>query len=899
MTNAPQARAAESGVAARAAESGVAARAAESGVAVRRGLLRVYLGAAPGVGKTFAMLDEGWRRKERGTDVVIGFVESHGRPHTQSQVRDLEVVPRRKIAYRGSIFEEMDVDAVLSRQPAQALVDELAHTNVPGSRHEKRWEDVEELLEAGIDVITTVNIQHLESLNDVIERIAGVRQRETVPDEVVRRADQIELVDMSPEALRRRMAHGNIYPPERVDAALANYFRPGNLSALRELALLWVADRVEENLQGYMEVHGISEAWETRERVVVAVTGAPGGEQLVRRAARIAGRLAGSLIGVHVISSDGLESRAGPELEDQRRLLEQLGGSYREIAGDRVSSALVEFARSEKATQVVIGASQSSRWHELLHGSVVNAIVGRAHGFDVHVIAQARPEAGDLASLAVETPRQGKRRWPRRTRRGPSARRKLFAVVLAIIGLPVLTAILASSHSQLTLATDLLLFLVATVAVAVTGGLVIGVGAAIASSLLTNWYLVEPRHTLTVADPENVVALTIFVLSAVAASILVDRIATRSREAMQARAEAEALARTSSILIGEPNPLPDLLDHLRLSFGLEAVSLLSNRDDGWILDASAGPNPPTEPFEGERWDLTRDGSSVVVLRGARLSADDQRVLRTFLSDLALALQSRRLQAEAAVAAHLAEADQLRTALLQAVSHDLRTPLATIKASATSLLQSDVSWDVDQRREFAQTIDDEADRLNRLVGNLLDMSRLHAGAVSVAVRPVYLEDVVAAALGSIDHDPGRLLVSVPETLPAVHADPALLERALANIIANALAWSPPGAPVAVEGAEVAGRIHLRIIDRGPGVLPADRGKVFQPFQRLGDRSSQAGVGLGLAVARGFIEALGGAIELDDTPGGGLTVVVDLAEASSDAAAPVEAATADPVVAKART
>ncbi len=884
MTDAPRAPAAESGKdAARAAESGrpptraaesgkTAARAAESGKHPRRGLLRVYLGAAPGVGKTFAMLDEGWRRKERGTDVVVGFVETHRRPHTQAQLRDLEMVQRRTIPYRGGVFEEMDVDAVLARRPAQALVDELAHTNVPGSRNEKRWEDVDELLDAGIDVITTLNIQHLESLNDVIERITGVRQRETVPDEVVRRADQIELVDMSPEALRRRMAHGNIYPAERVDAALANYFRPGNLSALRELALLWVADRVEEHLQDYMEAQGISEAWETRERVVVAVTGSPGGEQLVRRAARIAGRLRGGLIGVHVISSDGLESRAGPALDDQRQLLQQLGGTYREIVGERVSSALVDFARSDKATQVVIGASRRSRWHDLLHGSVVNTIVSRADGFDVHVIAQRPPE-----EVGGEAAREEAHRPASRRRRGPPARRKALAVGAAVIGLPLLTAFLAASGNRPSLATDLLLFLVATVAIAVTGGLVIGVVAAVSASLLVNWYLVEPRHTFTIAEPDNVTALVIFVLAAVAASILVDRIATRSREALQARAEAEALARTSSILIGEPNPLPDLLDHLRSNFGLEAVSLLSDRDDGWILDASSGTNPPTEPFQGESWDLAHDGSSVLVLRGARLSADDQRVLRTFLSNLALALQSRRLQAEAAVAAHLADADHLRTALLQAVSHDLRTPLATIKTSATSLLQSDVSWDVDQRREFAQTIDDEADRLNRLVGNLLDMSRLHAGAVSVLVRPVYLEDVVAAALASIDHDPARLRIVVPETLPAVQADPALLERALANIIANALAWSPPGAPVAVEGAEVAGRVHLRIIDRGPGVLLADRYKVFQPFQRLGDRSTQAGVGLGLAVARGFVEALGGTIELDDTPGGGLTVVVTLLEA----------------------
>jgi two-component system, OmpR family, sensor histidine kinase KdpD len=838
----------------------------------KRGQLRVYLGAAPGVGKTYAMLDEGWRRHSRGTDVVVGFIETHRRPKTEAQLRDLEVVPRRQVPYRGGVFEEMDVDAVVARRPAQALVDELAHTNVPGSRNGKRWQDIEELLEAGIDVITTVNIQHLESLNDVIDRITGIQQRETVPDEVVRRADQIELVDMSPEALRRRMAHGNIYPPERVDAALANYFRPGNLAALRELALLWVADRVEENLQGYMQAHGIADAWETRERVVVAITGAPGGEQLVRRAARVAGRLHGGLIGVHVVSSDGLQRPAGPALTSQRELLEQLGGSYREIVGDRVAPSLVDFARAEKATQVVIGASQRSWWQALWHGSVVNAIVRHADGFDVHVIAQAEDEED---GRDVTGARVCRRRWT------PPPRRRIVAVGLVVVGLPALAALLATARGQLTLATDLLLFLAVTVAIAALGGVAIGLVGAVVASLLANWYFVEPFYTFTIADPENVVALAIFVAAAIGASVLVNRVAKRSREATQARAEAEVLARTSSIMIGEPNPLPELLDQLRSSFSIESVSLLSNRDDGWIIDASSGPDPPTEPFEGERWDLSHDGSIVLVLRGAHLSADDRRVLSTFLSNLALAIRSRRLQAEATTAAHLSETDELRTALLQSVSHDLRTPLAAIKAAASSMLQPDVEWDAEQLHEFAETIDSESDRLNRLVGNLLDMSRLQAGQVTVSHQPVYIDDVVAGALASIEHDPSRIRLDIPGTLSPVDADPALLERALANIIANALAWSPPSSSVEIEAAPVAGRIHVRVIDRGPGVDPADRAQVLQPFQRLGDRSSQAGVGLGLAVARGFIDAVGGQILLDDTPGGGLTVVFELSELTTDA------------------
>ena len=322
-----------------------------------RGKLRIYLGAAPGVGKTYAMLDEGWRRHDRGTDVVVGYVETHGRAKTAAQIRDLEVVPRAKFTYRNQLFEEMDVDAVIARRPAVALVDELAHTNVPGSSHDKRWEDVNALLDAGVDVISTVNIQHLVSLNDVVERITGITQRETVPDAVVRQADQIELVDMHPEALRRRMAHGNIYPAEKVDTALAHYFRVGNLGALRELALLWVADRVDDELADYRERHGISEPWETKERIVVALTGAPGGEHLLRRAARMAARVNGEVVGVHVRPLDAFSHPPSQGLAGQRSLLGELGGRYAEISGADVSEALVNFARAENATQLLLGAS--------------------------------------------------------------------------------------------------------------------------------------------------------------------------------------------------------------------------------------------------------------------------------------------------------------------------------------------------------------------------------------------------------------------------------------------------------------------------------------------------------------------------------------------------------------
>jgi two-component system sensor histidine kinase KdpD len=822
------------------------------------------------------MLNEGWRKAQRGSDVVVGFVETHGRPNTAAQVRDLEEVPRRRIEYRGASIEEMDVDAILRRKPAMALVDELAHTNVPGSRNGKRWQDVEELLDAGIDVISTLNVQHLESLNDVIQRITGVVQRETVPDAVVRQAAQIELVDMSPEALRRRMAHGNIYPAERVDAALANYFRPGNLGALRELALLWVADRVEEALQSYMDAHGISDAWETRDRVVVAVTGAPGGSEVVRRAGRVAARLHGDLIGVRIVKSDGLATKAGPELDDQRRIVEELGGTYKEVVGDDVGDALVAFARAEKATQLVIGASRRSRRQDRWRGSVAGELSRRAVGFDLHVIARDAKQSGNGSHPARELPPS---RPPRRA--APLAPgRQLTGWLMLVVGTPLLTLLLHLLEDHITLTTDFLAYLVLVVAIAVVGGLLPGVVAAVVTSLVVNWFFVPPIHTFTIGDTENVVAVAVFIAVAVTVATLVDRSARQAYEARRARAEAEALARTTTTLVGEADPLPGLLDQLRAAFSLDSACVLTEAKDGeWHADAASGEPPPRSPAEATAsFPLDDTGTRVLAVTGPQLALDDERIVRAMASQLTVAMSKRVLMAEAEEASKLADANALRTALLQAVSHDLRTPLATIKASVTSLLQGDVSWAPAERNEFLASIDTETDRLNRLVGNLLDMSRLQSGAVDVVDRPVYLEDVVAMALASLSRTPECLEVAVPETVPAVRADPALLERAVANVVANAASWAPPGTPVRVEAGKVGDRVHLRIIDRGPGVPPADRERVFEPFQRLGDRGG-TGVGLGLAVARGFVQAMGGRLTLDDTPGGGLTVVVDLAEAEA--------------------
>jgi two-component system sensor histidine kinase KdpD len=831
---------------------------------MRRGILRIYLGAAPGVGKTIAMLDEGWRRSQRGADVVIGLVETHGRELTAARVRDLEIVPRRRTGSGEAAVEDMDLEAVLARHGHVVLIDELAHTNAPGGRHSKRWQDVEALLDAGCDVISTLNVQHFESLTDVIEKITGYVEHETVPDAVVRAADQIELVDMSPEALRRRLAHGNIYPADQLDATLANFFRVGNLGALRELALLWVADRVEERLQTYLGEQGITDSWETRERVVVALAGGHGGLHLIRRAARLAGRLQADLVGVHVGSS---HASTDVELDRQRNLLSQLGGRYREVVGDDVALALASFAKAEKATQLVMGASGRSRLSQMFRGSVTASLLRHIDQIDVHIIAhdsQGPSSALPLPKVRPAAP------LPRR--------RRIAAWAMCLVGLPVMTLGLTQSRSHVSLGSESLLSLGFVVLVAALGGLPAGLVASLVAFLLTNWYFVPPFHTLRVDGSSNVVMLSVFVTVAVVVSVLVTQSATRSafrtREALRARAQAGALARTAGTLVGSTDPLPELVDQLRVTFELDAVAVLERADGAWSITTVVGVPVPSSPGDGTSLALDLNGDVQLVLIGRTLNIDDHAVLRAFADQLSLALEGRRLRADAETVASLAQANALRTALLQAVSHDLRTPLASIKASVSGLLQSDVAFSNEDRISLLRNIDGASDRLDRLVVNLLDMSRLQAGAVESANRAAALEDVIAAALASTAHLGGQITVDVADTLPLVMADPALLERAVANIVSNALAWSPTGGFVHIEAGLVQSHVNLRIIDRGPGIPTEARERIFEPFQRLGDRSNDAGVGLGLAIARGFVESMGATLEIDDTPGGGVTFCIGL-------------------------
>ena len=819
-----------------------------------RGQLRIYLGAAPGVGKTYTMLEEAHRRAERGTDVVVALVETHGRRHTEAMLADLEVLPRRSVTCRGAECAELDVDAVLARRPGLAVVDELAHTNVPGLRNAKRWQDVQELLDAGIDVLSTVNVQHLESLNDVVARITGAEQRETVPDRVVRAAEQVELVDMTPEALRRRMAHGNIYRPEQVDAALGNYFRTGNLTALRELALLWLADQVEDQLERYRADHRIDTTWETRERVVVALTGGPEGDTLIRRAARIAARDKGAdLLAVHVSREDGLAGADPVVLARQRVLVESLGGSYHQVGGSDVPRALLDFARAVNATQVVLGASSRGRLAQVLTAGVGVTTAALSGSIDVHLVPHER--------VARRT----------RARRIPAALspgRKLAGFATAVAGLPALTGLLRALPGA-SLTNDILLFLLMVVGVALIGGLGPALLTAVAGSLLLNWFFTPPYGNLMIAERDNLIALATFVLVAVAVSWVVDQAARRTRQAARAGADAQTLAVVAGSVLRGARPLPALLERLRETFTLRSVTLL---EAGTVV-AYAGDGPCPSAADADAV-VTVDDDLVMLLRGHPLAAADRRIVEAFAAQSAVALRQERLAEAAAAAKPLAEADRMRTALLAAVSHDLRTPLASATAAVASLRSEDVQFSPADRAELLATADESLDRLTRLVSNLLDMSRLQAGALGVTILPVGAEDVVPRALDDLGPAGRTVTTHLPERVPALAADPGLLERVLVNLIGNALRYSPPDRPPAVTVSALGERVEIRVIDHGPG-LPADRREdVFLPFQRLGDRDNHTGVGLGLALARGLTEAMGGTVVPEETPGGGLTMVVTL-------------------------
>lgn len=824
------------------------------------------LGAAPGVGKTFAMLEEGKRLLAAGKDVVVAVVETHGRAATAAMLEGLEVVPRRRIEHRDVTLSELDLDAVLARAPQVALVDELAHTNVGGAGNAKRWQDVEAMLEAGISVMSTVNIQHIESLNDVVEQITGVHQQETIPDAVLRRADQIEVVDLAPQALRDRLAEGVVYPAARIDAALSHYFRLGNLTALRELALLWLADEVDSALQQYRAEHGIAGAWEARERVVVALTGGPEGETLLRRGARIAARSSGGdLLAVHVTSEDGLRETAPDALAAQRALVEQLGGSYHQVVGSDIPTALVEFARAENATQLVIGVSRRSRLAALLTGPGIGATVIRESGpIDVHIVSHDR--AGGRFSLP-------------RPKGGLTVRRRVYGFVLALLGGPLLTLFLTTSlRSKESMTADVLSYQLLVVVVALVGGIWPAIFAALLSGLTLDYFFVDPLYTITVGEPLHLVALILYVVIAILVSLVVDQAARRSRAALRAGAEAELLATVAGGVIRGEDALQALVTRTREAFGLTGVRLLIAGEGEPEVVATSGE--PSSPPRVQAIPVGTRGT--LELSGRDLEASDHRLLAAIVAQLDAALEHRELAATASELGPLAEVDRARSALLAAVGHDLRRPLAAATAAVTTLRQADLKLSDDDRETLLETAEDSLGNLATLVTNLLDVSRVEAGVLGVSLSATEIDDIVLPALDELGLGPADVELDLPPGVPPLLADGVLLQRVLVNLLGNALRYSPRERPPVVAASEFAGTVQLRVIDHGPGIPSERREAVFVPFQRLGDTDNDAGIGLGLALSKGFVEGMGGTLDAEDTPGGGLTMVVSLPAAGEETA-----------------
>ena len=831
----------------------------------KRGRLRVFIGAAPGVGKTFSMLEEGRRLHADGRDVIVAIVESHGRAATAALAVGLPTLPRARVVHRGVALEEMDLAAVLARKPELALVDELAHTNVPGSTHEKRWQDVEELLAAGIDVISTLNVQHIESLNDVVEQITGVPQQETVPDSFLRSADELELVDIAPQSLRDRLAEGFVYPAERVDAALSHYFRLGNLTALRELALVWLADEVDQALRGYRTAHGIKGTWEARERVVVALTGGPEGETLLRRGARIAARSSGGeLLAVHVTTQDGLRT-AGPDvLAQQRALVEKLNGSYHQVVGEDVPTALVEFARSQNATQLVLGASRRGRFAAALTGPGIGATVVRESGeIDVHMVNHAA-----AARRLALPPLTG----------ALTAKRRILGFVVALLGGPILTSLLMLSRTPDSITSDVLSYQLLTVVVALVGGIWPALFAAVFSGLTLDYFFIEPIFTVHIHEPLHLLALALYVVIASLVSIIVDRAARHTRAAKRSAAESELIQTIAGSVLRGDDAAQALAERTREAFGLPAVRVVHDETEGVI--ASSGAHTDGDP-------LTRialgDGAHLE-LYGPPLAASEQRLLSVVVAQLSAALAHQELEQTAKEIEPIAASDRVRGALLTALSHDLRRPLAAATAAVGGLRTTGLKLTDEDRGELLDTAEESLGALAALLTDLLDVSRLQGGALSIANRPTDPAEAIAPALDELGLGPADVRLALNHGDARAQADPTLLQRVIVNLLANATRHSPAGEPVVITTSVFAGTLEVRVVDHGPGVPADKRDDIFVPFQRLGDTDNDTGLGLGLALSRGFIEAMHGTLTPEDTPGGGLTMVISLATETDEAARP---------------
>jgi two-component system sensor histidine kinase KdpD len=841
-----------------------------------RGRLKIFLGAAPGVGKTYEMLVQARRRKLDGVDAVIGVVETHGRVETDLLTKGIETVPKKRSLYKGRVLAEMDIDAILQRQPRLVLVDELAHDNAPGSRHPKRYLDVEELLAAGVDVYTTLNVQHIESLNDVVARITHVRVRETVPDAILDRADDIELVDLTPEDLLQRLKDGKVYMSDAAARAQQNYFQPGNLAALRELALRLTAQRVDAQMVDYMRAHAIQGPWEASERLLVSVNARPGTASAIRQARRLAGRLRAPWTAIHVETGHAGEAEHDA-VAQALRLAERMGGATATVPAASEAEGVIQFARASNVTHIVLMAARKPRWQSLLRPSPVQEIIRRAPEMSVHVV----PEAGGPKDMADASK-------PVRVLPGPRAFLGAFACSALGLGAGLLL------RRELAVSNVALVLLVAVLASAVAFGLWPSLAACLVLALAYNFFFLPPLYTFTVTQPENVVTLLVFLLVAVIASNLTARVRTQAIVARERAATTEDLYRFSRKLAGVVS-LDDLLwatayqmahmlkvhivlllpegEKLEVRAGYPPEDMLEDGDLAaakWAYErgTAAGRGADTLPGARRLFLPMRTGRGTVAIigldcagEGPLLTPDQRRLLDSLSDQAALAIERVHLAAEMDRARIAAETEKLRSALLTSISHDLRTPLASILGSATSLKQyRDQLSDADEA-DLLTTIQEEAERLNHFIANLLDMTRLESGAVAPRLEAVDIGDVVGSVLRRTKRllAGHRVTLALDNSLPMAKLDPVLFEQVLFNLLDNAAKYALPGSEVTVRAGLESGRIRIDVADEGEGLPEGERERVFDKFYRVrASDSKRAGTGLGLSIARGFMEAMGGGI-----------------------------------------
>jgi two-component system, OmpR family, sensor histidine kinase KdpD len=845
-----------------------------------RGRLKVFFGACAGVGKTYAMLEAAQARRREGGDVVIGWVETHGRAETEALLSGLETLPSRQLSYRGTVLHEFDLDGALERRPALLLVDELAHTNAPGARHAKRWLDVEELLAAGIDVFTTLNVQHLESLNDVIEGITGVAVRETVPDRIFEQADEIELVDLPPDDLLARMREGKVYLPDRALVAMENFFRKGNLIAMRELALRRTADRVDAQMETYRHDHAIRDTWPAGERLLVLVAPSPYAARLVRATRRIAARTRADWIAVHVETGreQELPEADRAQLARNLALAERLGGEVVTLSGEDVVTEVVGYARARNVNRIVIGKPISRTWRDVVGGSLPDRLIRASGGIDVLVLA-GKAEA-PVSPLRTE--RTARRDW-----------RGLFWTLLTVVACTVVAALM---HSRFSEANLVMVYLVGVMFIAARLRRWHAVAASVVSVAAFDFFFVPPHLTFAVADTQYVFT---FAVMLAAALVISDTTARVRRQVESGRARERRLATMYALAAdlaasAEEAELGRALAR-RLAESVEggAVLLLAEGDGGLHEVASHGaPALDTNETSVARWVFdhrqmagrftdTLPGSQLLYLpliaaRGtvgvvgvalaAAPSPDQAHLIEALSNHAALALERIRFARTAREAELQVDAERFRNSLLSSVSHDLRTPLTAIAGAASALL--DPALERATHDELAQTVVDESARLNRLIASLLQVTRLESGAIVLEKEWQPLEEALGAALSRAEEEleSRQVTVSVPPNLPLVPADGLLLEQLFYNLLENAAKYTPSGTPITVTARSEPGWVVVEVADRGPGLPPGGESRVFDTYVRLARGGS--GVGLGLTICRGIVVAHGGTIWAENRPEGGV-------------------------------